>query len=147
MNPTIKRFQDTVVNSAREVYYAGLGVVATLEQESSTMYQKAERRVNTVVEDAQDNFNQLAQKGQTFADRSEKALKGELKEIEGELKETRRDVVRYGDKAIDQLQDTVAAALNRLGIPTREEVRTLNANVEKLSAKVDQLRQEIQNPN
>ncbi len=145
MNSTLKKVQDTVLEQARDAYYAGLGVVATLEKETTDVYKKAEDRVSGVAKNVQTNYDDLAKKGKKFATRSEKAIKGEIKELEGELQETREDVIGFSDKMLDQIQETVGSVLNRLGVPTREEIRTLNTNVEKLSAKVDRLRKQIQN--
>lgn len=143
MNTMIQKVQNGLMAQARDAYYAGLGVVATVEQEASTLYRNAERRLSGAASDAQANFDALAQQGRSLVTRSQKALKGEFNTLESEGQAVRADVAVYGDRVLNQAQDAVTAVLSRLGIPSRTEIQTLNANVEKLTAKVDHLRKQI----
>jgi polyhydroxyalkanoate synthesis regulator phasin len=48
-----------------------------------------------------------------------------------------------GDKVGSKLDETLTATLHRLGVPTREEIRTLTLRVEELNAKVEQLKPRV----
>ena len=99
--------QTELTQRGREVWLAGLGALATVEEEGSKLY------------------NQLVNRGKKFeSDRREK------------LEEA-------SDETQSLLLDTVNAALERFGVPTRTEVDRLSDRVEALSDQVDDLAQAL----
>jgi poly(hydroxyalkanoate) granule-associated protein len=117
--------QEELTRRGREVWLAGLGALATVEEEGSKLY------------------SQLVDRGKEF----ESERRKELEEVREEMTETARE---QREEAISQLEeageetqsllfDTVNAALERFGVPTRSEVDRLSTKVEKLSRQVDDL--------
>lgn len=98
----------------RDVYLAGLGAVASVEEEGTTL------------------FSTLVERGKKMEQRGRK-----------QVDEMRETVNTRQRQAVDTVEDTVyepmLGAMKRFGVPTRAEVRDLSANVDALSNKVDAL--------
>lgn len=101
---------DALYDTARTVYLAGLGVVATANEEVRTTYSK------------------LVKKGETFE-----------KDKDGPMVRATDSVRDFARGAEDRVQKTVGVALNRAGVPNRDEIRTLIDRVEDLTKKVDRI--------
>jgi poly(hydroxyalkanoate) granule-associated protein len=108
-----KKFED-LRESAHKVWLAGLGVLATAEREGSKVFQK-------------------------FVEAGE--------ELEGRGRERFRDARAEASERFERLTDKlggsaesqVAKTLERLGVPSRDEIRELAKQVERLATKVDSL--------
>ncbi|MGH9379286.1 MAG: phasin family protein [Thermoanaerobaculia bacterium] len=104
--------------SARKIWLAGLGALATAEDQGTKVFQS------------------LVERGEGFETRSEKQLgkvKDQVKNVAGKA-EAQWDRV---EKFVDE---KVSAAVKKLGIPGRDEVKTLTRRVEELTKKVEQLK-------
>jgi poly(hydroxyalkanoate) granule-associated protein len=106
-----KKIQDEVKDSAHRIWLAGLGALAAAEEEGTKL------------------FSRLVERGKGFeADGKEQFAKAKKK----------------AEKAYEDVSETVdekvTAALHRLGVPTREEIKRLTKKVEELTAKVEQLK-------
>jgi poly(hydroxyalkanoate) granule-associated protein len=117
--------QEELTKRGREVWLAGLGALATVEEEGTKL------------------FGQLVDRGKEFESQRRK----EIEEVREEVTETARE---QRDEALEQLEeageetqslllDTVHAALERFGVPTRSEVDRLSDKVDTLSQQVDDL--------
>ncbi len=105
-----KNVQDEIKDSAQRIWLAGLGALAAAEEEGGKL------------------FNRLVTKGEGVHSRTKEtvaAAKDKVEDVWGEV----------GGK----LDDQVSAALHRLGVPSRSEIRKLTKRIEDLSAKVEQL--------
>ena len=133
VNETVGEVRDSVQN----VFLAGLGALALAEEEGSKL------------------FKNLVQKGESveLPSLGAERLKAVRDEIEGRADQAaatvkgRVDTAKStaegtADKAEDRLQETVAAVMKRLGVPTRTEVAELSASVERLTAHIDRLKTE-----
>jgi len=104
------KITDEVVKTGRNIYLAGLGAVATADEE------------------ARQFFDKMVDKGEQV-DKKEKSLVDQatetVKKVSGQVEKT--------------FQETVAATLNRAGIPTSDEIRLLIDRVEELNIKVEKL--------
>jgi poly(hydroxyalkanoate) granule-associated protein len=108
-----KKFED-LRDSAHKVWLAGLGVLATAEREGSKVFHK-------------------------FVEAGE--------ELEGRgrdrLKQARDDAGQRFDRITEKLggsaESQVAKTLERLGVPSRDEIHDLAKKIERLTAKVDAL--------
>jgi poly(hydroxyalkanoate) granule-associated protein len=127
--------------TVRTVAYAGLGVVAVLQEEASETFQRLVRegqaveagRPNTFATTAYHETRQEAAKAQVeisrSADRAETAT-----EEAAEVAEARaRDFQ-------DRVSQMVATTLQRMNVPTREDVEALQRAVEVLDKKTAELR-------
>ena len=113
--------QDELTERGRDVWLAGLGALATVEEEGTKL------------------FNRLVDRGQAFEE-----------ERRHKLEEATETVRKQSDEAISQLEEaseetqsvlteTVNSAMERLGVPTREEVDDLADKVDRLSRQVGEL--------
>lgn len=113
--------QNELSKRGREVWLAGLGALATVEEEGTKL------------------FGNLVDRG--------KAFENERRETLQEVTEKARE---QGDEALSQLEDaseetqslllsTVHSALERFGVPTQSEIDRLSTKVDTLSQQVDAL--------
>jgi poly(hydroxyalkanoate) granule-associated protein len=117
--------QEELTKRGREVWLAGLGALATVEEEGTRL------------------FGQLVDRGKEF----ESERRKEIEEVREEVTETAREqrdealeqIEEAGEETQSLLLDTVHAALERFGVPTRSEVDRLSAKVDTLSQQVDAL--------
>lgn len=100
--------------AGRSVWLAGLGVVATVEEESSTV------------------FANLVKEGRRVETRERNAAKDVYDQASKRLGTLRA-------KAEESVQDVMSGALHRFGVPSRDDISALLARVEQLSAKVNAL--------
>jgi poly(hydroxyalkanoate) granule-associated protein len=109
-----KKLQDELVESAHRIWLAGLGALAAAEEEGTKV------------------FNRLVDRG---------------KDVESRGKQQYGDVRSRAENAWsgvgDKVDEKVTAALHRLGVPTRDEIRDLTRKVEELNSKVEELRPRV----
>ena len=113
MVDTIKTWGDTVTGYGKNAWFAGLGVVATFD------------------ENTRSTFNRLVDKGQHYTEGE-----GVIGRTVGQATDKAKEL---GQMMVDGVQQTTSGVLNRVGVPTNEEIRTLIDRVEKLTRKVDAL--------
>jgi poly(hydroxyalkanoate) granule-associated protein len=108
-----------IQQSASRVWLAGLGALATVGQEGEKL------------------FETLVERGERLEIRGRKvAHKGavEMHARVAEAKQAARGAWRQLEALLD---DKVADALNRVGVPTRDEIRNLAKRVSELTSKVE----------
>ncbi len=104
--------------SAHKIWLAGLGALAKAEEEGTKL------------------FNNLVEAGEEFETRGKKRLRL----VKGKIEKARDKAESTLDKLGDSFDDKVAAAVQRLGVPSRDEIQRLTKRVEELTTKVDQLK-------
>jgi poly(hydroxyalkanoate) granule-associated protein len=110
-----------VSTRGRDVWLAGLGALATVEQEGTSL------------------FGTLVKQGEKLVERGEKVEKRgkeKVEELRGDLETRRGEVVQ---KVETNVYEPVMEALKRFGVPTREEVRELTGKVDALTRRVETL--------
>ena len=137
MNQTLKdtttavqQTADTLTSTARDVFYAGLGVLATLE------------------EGARNAFDTLAREGQraekarpkTLTARAVAEAEREAREVEREAKQAGRTIEAFGKDFEARVVETVGAVLSRMNVPTRDDIESLKKSVDRLNKKAAALR-------
>jgi poly(hydroxyalkanoate) granule-associated protein len=126
---SIKSSENSMANIlleySRQIWLAGLGALSRAESEGSKL------------------FETLVKEGEKAEARSKKAAEEKAARVQ-EL--AQKQAEELGDKAsgtwnkLEQVfQDRVARALNRLGVPSHEDVRLLSKQVEALNASIDDL--------
>ncbi len=113
--------QDELSKRGRDVWLAGLGALATVEQEGSKLY------------------NRLVERGKDFEEERREELEETAEEVREKSDEALAQLEEAGEETQSRLLDTVNAALERFGVPTRSEVDRLSEKVETLSKQVDEL--------
>lgn len=116
-----KEIAEGVSTRGREVWLAGLGALATVEEQGSALY------------------DSLVKQGEKLVER------GETVEQRGKVKidELKSDVQARGEAVVEKVETTVTDpmldALKKLGVPTRGEVQKLSTQVESLTERVNLL--------
>ncbi len=112
--------------SAQKIWLAGLGALTVAEEEGNKL------------------FKNLVEKGAEFEsqgrDKAREAA-GDVREKVGETAERVKSEASTIFAKIDaKIDDAVASAVSRAGVPTRDEIGTLTRRVEELTKLVEQLR-------
>lgn len=116
-----KEIAEGVTTAGREVWLAGLGAIATVEQEGAALYENVTKQRDTLVK-----------RGETLEKRG-KARVGSLREDVAARTEA------VAEKVETTVYDPMVEALQKLGVPTRAEVQKLAAHVESLAERVGRL--------
>jgi poly(hydroxyalkanoate) granule-associated protein len=129
-----------VMDSAREIWLAGLGALAVAQDQSGKIIEqgnmmfdklvkegaKIEKKINKAAEDTVDDIR----------DGVDSRL-GDIRDgVDTRLGSVRQQAVDNWDKLEKVFEERVARALGRLGVPTAAEVRELSVRVQQLTAKV-----------
>jgi len=104
--------------TANRIWLAGLGALATATEEGSKL------------------FDSLVERGEGFESRGRR----EMERAKDRFADARQGVERAWKGLEETLDERVAGALNRLGVPSRDEIRKLSQRVAELTAKVEKLR-------
>lgn len=121
-NPSrTESLQDELSKRGRDVWLAGLGALATVEEEGNKLYSR------------------LVERGKDFEEERRKELKEAEQEVREKSDEALEQLEEAGEETQSLLLDTVNSALERFGVPTRSEVDRLSEKVEILSKQVDEL--------
>ena len=104
--------------SAHKIWLAGLGAVATAEEEGSKL------------------FNSLVKKGEKYETKGRKEFDKVLRRVD----DAKGKAGSTWGKVEDSIDKKVGDALKRMGVPTRSEINKLTKRVEELTLKVDQLK-------
>ena len=123
-----------LTESARSVWLAGVGALSA-----------AEERSGKLVTDGEKLFEKLVKEGRTYEAKNRKRLGAMLDTMKHSVKGARADVGaaldrvtgRVGHRVTEPINDVIAAALNRIGVPTRREIHTLTRRVEELTRAVE----------
>lgn len=105
-----KKMGDDLMKVGRNVFLAGLGVVASTEEQ------------------ARETFDRMRSKGEDFQKDEDRILVRATQEAR-----------ELGSRFEQRVQKTFSGTLNRAGLPSHDEVRQLIQRVETLTRKVDEL--------
>ncbi|MFO8231954.1 MAG: phasin family protein [Longimonas sp.] len=130
------KLPDELVERGREVWLAGLGALARVEEEGDRVFQDLVKRGKSYEEKRRGQFEDATSEINSEINKQQESISEEL---------NRRfdDVSRRVSDAAQTVEKTVSSTLNdtlgRLGVPTREEVQGLSSKVGQLSEKLDAL--------
>ncbi|HEY9421567.1 MAG TPA: phasin family protein [Thermoanaerobaculia bacterium] len=117
-----KNAQEEIKESVHRIWLAGLGALAAAEEEGSKIFSRLV-----------DRGRDVESRGKVEVDR----VKAEAEKLGSQVKSKAESAFEnWGGK----FDETLTAALRRLGVPTRDEIRNLTQRVEELNAKIDQLK-------
>lgn len=137
MNQTLKdtataaqQTADTLAGTARDVFYAGLGVLATFEEGARDAFATLVRE------------GQQAEKGRpkTLTAKAVTEVEREAREAEQEAKQAGRKIEAFGKDFEARVVETVGAVLSRMNVPTRDDIESLKRSVDRLNKKAAALR-------
>lgn len=133
--PSVKTAFDPVVDSARDIWLAGLGAFSLAQQEGGKLLNEGNKM-----------FDQLVKEGNKLEEKTRKAAgdaAGDVKgNFESRVQKVKTSAVGNWDKLEKVFEERVAKALGRLGVPTADEVHELIKKVEELSKEVRALNQQ-----
>ena len=118
-----------VVDSAREIWLAGLGAFSVAQSESGKMIEQGNKLFEKLVSEGM----KLEKKTRNVAETAVDDIKGE---VESKVGAVRQQAVDNWDKLENIFENRVARVLGQLGVPTADEVNKLSARVQTLSTKV-----------
>ena len=110
----VEEMRENLRDFGQNVWFAGLGAVATVEEKGSGMVQD------------------LIDRGKKFEEREETFVKKTLDQANEQVK-------TFGKKLEDTVKDGTRVVLNRFGVPTHGQIQDLIDRVDKLNAKVDKM--------
>lgn len=112
-----KDLQEDVKDSAQKVWLAGLGALTVAGEEGNKL------------------FATLVERGEKFESGSKIPTEG-LKNTASSVKGRATDIY---NKMEDMVNDQVGFALQRLGVPTRDEINTLSQQVDALREAIEKM--------
>ncbi len=118
-----------VVDSAREIWLAGLGAFSVAQSEGGKMIEQGNKLFEKLVSEGV----KLEKKTRNVAETAVGDIKGEVGSKVGAV---RQQAVDNWDKLENIFENRVARVLGQLGVPTADEVNKLSARVQTLSRKV-----------
>jgi poly(hydroxyalkanoate) granule-associated protein len=107
--------------AAHQIWLAGLGAVATAEEEGGKL------------------FRTLVDRGTQFEERVSEPLGKAGGRVREAFSETQRRASQAASGVERSFDEGVGRAMRRLGLPTREELRTLTERIEELASRLDEL--------
>ena len=113
-----KQVQIEIVENAHQIWLAGLGAVATAQEEGGKL------------------FKNLVEKGEDF----EKVGKNKVEQAKGAVSGVKVVAESYWETFERTLDDKVTAVIHRIGVPTKDEIDTLTERVESLTSAIEKLR-------
>ena len=127
--PAASNLAAPVVDSAREIWLAGLGAFSVAQSEGGKMIEQGNKLFEKLVSEGV----KLEKKTRNVAESAVGDIKGE---VESKVGAVRKQAVDNWDKLENIFEDRVARVLGQLGVPTAEDVNKLSARVQTLSSKV-----------
>jgi poly(hydroxyalkanoate) granule-associated protein len=127
--PAASNIAAPVVDSAREIWLAGLGAFSFAQNESGK-----------IIEQGNKLFEKLVSEGVKLEKKTRNVAETAVGDIKGEMESTvdavRKQAVDNWDKLENIFESRVARVLGQLGVPTADDVNKLSARVQTLSSKV-----------
>ncbi|MGE6794077.1 poly(hydroxyalkanoate) granule-associated protein [Pseudomonas guineae] len=115
---------------ARKIWLAGLGAYAKAGQEGSEYFKDLVKSGEGVEKQGKKLVNEQVEAANNQIDSVKTTVTSNVSSVKGKF-EVRLDKI---EKAFD---NRVASALNRLGIPSKQDVEVLSAKLDELSALLD----------
>jgi poly(hydroxyalkanoate) granule-associated protein len=113
--------QDELTKRGRDVWLAGLGALATVEEEGSKL------------------FSNLVDRGRDYEGKRRKELEEAQKKAQEQGTEALSQLTDAGENTREMISGVVDNALERFNVPTQKEVDKLSQKVDALSQQIDQL--------
>ncbi|CDH46325.1 MAG: phasin family protein [Candidatus Competibacteraceae bacterium] len=104
--------------SANRIWLAGLGAFAKTQEEGEKLFQT------------------LVKEGEAVEKRAKEAAEARFEEAKGKVVEFRGKANQQFDRLEELFQERVAQVLNRLGVPTQDDIQELSKRVEALNESI-----------
>src|SRR5210317_1805033 len=130
--PAASSIAAPVVDSARDIWLAGLGAFSFAQNESGKIIEQGNKLFEKLVSEGV----KLEKKTRNVAETAVDDIKDE---VESKVGAVRQQAVDNWDKLENIFENRVARVLGQLGVPTADEVNKLSERVQTLSNKVTAL--------
>ena len=108
--------------SANRIWLAGLGAFAKTQEEGEKLFQS------------------MVKEGEKVEKRAKETASARVEEAKGKVIEFRGKANEQFDRLEELFQERVAQVLNRLGVPTQEDIQELTKRVEALNESIRALK-------
>lgn len=130
--PDVSKFAAPVMESAREIWLAGLGAFSVAQHEGGKLIEQGSKLFDMLVAEG----SKLEKQTRSAAEGTVGGLRGG---VESRVESVRQQAYDNWDKLESVFEERVARVLGRLGVPTAEDVNKLSARVQALSREVSKL--------
>jgi poly(hydroxyalkanoate) granule-associated protein len=127
--PEIGKFAAPMVDSAKEIWLAGLGAFSVAQQEGGKLIEQGNKLFEKLVSEGE----KLEKKTRDLTETTVGDLRGG---VESRVDSVKQQAVDNWDKLEGIFEDRVARVLGRLGVPTADDVNKLSKRVADLSKQV-----------
>ncbi len=174
--PAARKADNPVVDSAREIWLAGLGAFSVAQEEGNKAIERGNQLFDKLVKegsklekkarkDVEGAFEDIRSEIENRVGGLRDEVESRVKDIRGEVEsrvggirgdvEARLEPVMEQGKAVEKqanegwdklegfFEDRVAGVMARLGMPTRDDIDSLNKRVQSLSRKVATLDKKV----
>jgi len=124
--PAASKIASPVVDSVREILFAGLGAFSVVQQESGKLIEQGNKLFDKLVSEG-------AKLEKNTVDVAETAVDDLKHEVESQFDIARQQIVDNWDGLGNVFDERVSGTLDRLGIPTTKELNKLTGQVQKMS--------------
>ena len=122
-----KNIQNELKDSAHKIWLAGLGALATAEEEGSKLFKNLVERGEGWESKNKERWEEMKE-----------GVKSKIDETTGKAKD---EAEGAWDKVESRIEDAVGAAFQKAGVPSREEIATLTKRVDELIAVVGKMQE------
>ncbi|MDY7094177.1 MAG: phasin family protein [Acidobacteriota bacterium] len=122
-NARLGKLGDEMAHAGRSAWLAGIGMVAEAERQG------------------RDTFETLVRRGETYEARRREDLKERLQRATGRARRVRQWLTGTLEETVEGAARTTGQTLERLGVPTHDDIATLNRRIERLHREVESLHQ------
>lgn len=120
-----EEMQKELAERGRDVWLAGLGALATMEEEGTKL------------------FNRLVERGKEYESTSAKQIDELTERAAEQQKKAMARAEETTRAAQSAFADTIDKAFERFGVPTRAEVDDLSKKVDRLSQQIETLSKQL----
>ena len=120
-----KELAEGVTTRGRDVWLAGLGALATVEEEGTQLF-------TTLVKQGE----KLVERGEQVEAKGKERLEDVRSDLTTRQKQVTEQVTGRVQSVETDVTETLVGALTRLGVPTRSEVQELSGKVDALTRRV-----------
>jgi len=113
----VKQIQDDITTSARQIWLAGLGALATGQETGNKV------------------FKDLVKKGEAI----EEAGRDQIEKAKGTVSGVGVMAESYWETFEKKVDEKMTAAIHKLGVPTKSEIEALTKKVEDLTKTIEAL--------
>jgi len=125
--PAISKLTDPMVDSAKEIWFAGLGVFSVAQQESGKLIDQGNKFFDKLVSEGTKLEKKTIKEAETVVD--------DIKDdVESRFDVARQQIVDNWDGLGNIFDERVIGTLDRLGIPTTKELNKLSGRVQRMSS-------------